>query len=557
MEDEAARFGAAVGLDSVSTFESIVDGADHYFMEMNTRIQVEHRVTELCYALEFVNPDDDEDVVRVDSLIEAMTLIARHGAALPKPRRVVRHADSLEVRLNATNDALAPFAGGQIESWSDCSPIEIRDDQGISLRNPDTGFFMPYYLAGAYDSNIALLLTHGETRAETYRNMLEVLRETRLAGTNLETNLDFLYGIVNWLVAQNPRAKIETRFVSAYLAAAGRLSADAQQVDLDAAYAHMKHKSTEMFTDPEVSAGYARAMDLKASMILRPLKALFARPHGLAGWTAVSARYLEILNGEIRWLANPVDVLHELYRFLNMSEPEGAAAETIWDHDLEILERARAFYARLQTGLSPASYGALNAMLREPNCPTGAPDAFREAWQGLRAEHLGYQHGLQILALPQHIARETGFHQLRVRPDMTVEIPADLLDGELQAKMRKVLAPPPFASPDEIVAEYRGMFFPREAPGMPRYLEAGTHFEVGDPLYVIEVMKMFTKVHATFAGTVDELLMQDQEGLVVRQGEVLFKVTPDERDEPIDQVEMDQRGRERTRFLAESCLQVA
>ena len=48
MEEEAARFGEAVGLDSVSTFECIVDRDKHFFMEMNTRIQVEHRVTELC-----------------------------------------------------------------------------------------------------------------------------------------------------------------------------------------------------------------------------------------------------------------------------------------------------------------------------------------------------------------------------------------------------------------------------------------------------------------------------------------------------------------------------
>ena len=57
MEDEAARFGEAVGLDSVSTFECIVDRDKHFFMEMNTRIQVEHRVTELCYALQFTMVD--------------------------------------------------------------------------------------------------------------------------------------------------------------------------------------------------------------------------------------------------------------------------------------------------------------------------------------------------------------------------------------------------------------------------------------------------------------------------------------------------------------------
>ena len=53
MEAEAAVFGSAVGLDSVSTFECIVDRDRHFFMEMNTRIQVEHRVSELCYSMRF------------------------------------------------------------------------------------------------------------------------------------------------------------------------------------------------------------------------------------------------------------------------------------------------------------------------------------------------------------------------------------------------------------------------------------------------------------------------------------------------------------------------
>jgi len=61
MEEESARFGQAVGLDSASTFECIVDRDRHYFMEVNTRIQVEHRVTELCYSLKFTNPKDKND----------------------------------------------------------------------------------------------------------------------------------------------------------------------------------------------------------------------------------------------------------------------------------------------------------------------------------------------------------------------------------------------------------------------------------------------------------------------------------------------------------------
>ena len=96
MEDEAVRFGTAVGLDSVATFECIVDADRHYFMEMNTRIQVEHRVSELCYGLRFENPDDPSDAFIVNSLVEVMAIIAWHKRKLPKPTRINRENASVE-----------------------------------------------------------------------------------------------------------------------------------------------------------------------------------------------------------------------------------------------------------------------------------------------------------------------------------------------------------------------------------------------------------------------------------------------------------------------------
>ena len=163
MEADGERFGRGVGLDSVSTFECIVEGFDHFFMEMNTRIQVEHGVTELVYRLKFTNPDDPGEFFYVDRLIEAMVLVELHGARLPRPERVPRHVSGGEIRMNATNDALKPHAGGMIRSWSKPLSYEIRDDQGIGTRNPDTGSFVYYNLAGAYDSNIALILTDGSS----------------------------------------------------------------------------------------------------------------------------------------------------------------------------------------------------------------------------------------------------------------------------------------------------------------------------------------------------------------------------------------------------------
>ena len=157
--------------------------------------------------MRFVNPEDASDAFVVESLVEAMVLLAAHGPALPKPERIARLPDSLEARLNATNDALQPSAGGVVEFWSDPIAGEIRDDQGISLHNPDTDVFMEYTLAGAYDSNIALLLTVGDSRESAYEQMAEVLRASRLRGKDLATNLAFHYGLVHWFLGRTVNAR--------------------------------------------------------------------------------------------------------------------------------------------------------------------------------------------------------------------------------------------------------------------------------------------------------------------------------------------------------------
>ncbi len=152
-------------------------------MEMNTRIQVEHRVTELCYALQLHQSRRRRRTVSWWSRWWRRWCCWRaHKTRLPKPERVHRNNDCVEARLNATNQALHPHAGGIIATGANAIEGEIRDDQGISLHNPDTDVFMNYTLAGAYDSNIALLLTVGNDRLDSYQRLAEILRVTQLLG---------------------------------------------------------------------------------------------------------------------------------------------------------------------------------------------------------------------------------------------------------------------------------------------------------------------------------------------------------------------------------------
>lgn len=524
METEAARFGEAVGLDSVSTFECIVDRDRHFFMEMNTRIQVEHRVSELCYAMKFTNPEDPTDSFVVESLVEAMVLLAAHGPQLPKPERVLRFNDSVEARLNATNDALQPSAGGQIQYWSDATEGEIRDDQGISLHNPDTDVFMNYTLAGAYDSNIALLLTVGDSRQHSYERMAEVLRSTSLRGPDLHTNLAFHYGLVNWFLGNQINARPTTKFIVPYLTAVGELTREAERVDLDIAWQILCKVRTSGLSQT-AAADMTVALSRKQTLVMRPLQALLASPHLLAGWLSINKLAFSYDKGHLSWADNPVDVLSDTYHFLKLDwSPDSPAANVIWDHDQQIISEAEGFYSDLSQRLGIDDWTALCIALARD-----VDERFEaNVWAEIQAAHRGFQAGLELLELLPAMARFTGFYELCVNEDLTIHIPDRLLDQEHQGAMAKALAPPPVAKSDEIVAASGGMFYGREAPEAPLYVNAGDHFEAGDPLYIVEVMKMFNKVYAPFAGTVDEVLI-DGDGVIISKGQPLFKVTPDEK----------------------------
>lgn len=544
MEAEAALFGSAVGLDSVSTFECIVDRDQHFFMEMNTRIQVEHRVSELCYAMRFENPEDPSDAFVVNSLVEAMVLLAAHGPRLPKPTRVARYADSVEARLNATNDALQPSAGGQIQHWSDAINGEIRDDQGISLHNPDTDVFMDYTLAGAYDSNIALLLTVGESRNSCYQNMAEVLRQTTMRGPELNTNLSFHYGLVNWFLGNDINARPTTKFIVPYLTAVGELAKEAQRVDIEAAWTLLCRQRIDEASQ-EHQAALQDVLQSKQSLLLRPIKVLLDSPHLLSGWLSVNEGAFQRDGDHIGWAENPIDLLSDTYHFLKMDWSAGAAAaHVIWDHDHKTLSEAEDFYRDLGQQLGVENWHDLTALLSASACEGKSADE----WSAILAAHRGFQAGMEILELLPAMARFTGFYELSVNADLSIAIPDRLLDETHQATMAKVLAPPPVAKSNEIVAVSGGMFYGREAPDAPLYVEAGDHFEAGEPVYIVEVMKMFNKVYAPFAGVVDEVLIEG-DGVIISKGQPLFKVTPDEKVEVEPEHVVAERRKAHTREL--------
>ncbi|HNF15370.1 MAG TPA: biotin carboxylase N-terminal domain-containing protein [Leptospiraceae bacterium] len=524
MEEQSERFGAAVKLNSVSTFESIVEGTNHFFMEMNTRIQVEHRVTEMAYRLKFTNPADKNDYFILESLIECMALLSLHGKRVPKPERILRNISGGEIRVNATNQSLQPHAGGVIQTWSPPIEHEIRDDQGIGVKNPDTNIFIHYKLAGAYDSNVALIVSYGKSRRENLERLSEIIRVTELRGNDLQTNMPVHYGLINWILGKDPMFKPNTRYMMSYLAGIGSLFSYSKDVDAEIVWAELSKQI--LAKNPERAKVLARKMTL----ILRPIKEVCANPHILAGFIGFNSSHSwKEENGKVKFLINPVRILNDLYRYLNLEKSEKKApCDQIWDHDAEILEAAISFYDEIDSlsgkKLNLADLDALFAKDKNPF----AGKISDESWAKCRESHTSFQLGMSALSIIPGLGIKSGFSKLGVDANLDPIVPDEFANPDSMNKLVKLLNPPPKAKSDEIVAPMGGMFYSREAPNLPVLISEGDQFKAGQPLFIIEVMKMFNKIAAPFSGTVVKNMMNDSDGKIVSKGQTIFKIQPDE-----------------------------
>ena len=172
MGEAAVRAAEAVGYEGAGTVEFLVDGENFYFMEMNTRIQVEHGVTELVTGVDLVRQQ-----LRIAS-----------GLSLDMGQEdVTIRGCAMECRVNA-EDPHGDFrpCPGKVEFLHFPGGAGVRVDS--CLYNGCT--MSPYY-----DSLAAKILAHGSTRLEAIRKMRRCLEEFALEGfpTNAELSYEILF----------------------------------------------------------------------------------------------------------------------------------------------------------------------------------------------------------------------------------------------------------------------------------------------------------------------------------------------------------------------------
>ena len=163
--EAAARAVRKIGYVGAGTVEFLVKGDRVAFLEMNTRLQVEHPVTELVYGV---------DLVRLQ-------IEVAEGAALP-PSPPEPSGWAVEARLYAEDSSFVPQSG---TLWRFEVPGDVRVDAGV-----ESGSVVPPY----YDAMLAKVVAHGATRAEAVRRLAGALRRARLHG--VPTNRDLLLDIL-------------------------------------------------------------------------------------------------------------------------------------------------------------------------------------------------------------------------------------------------------------------------------------------------------------------------------------------------------------------------
>lgn len=171
MGEAAVKAAKAVGYTGAGTIEFLLENnGNFYFMEMNTRIQVEHPVTEWVTGLDLI-----KEQIRIAS-----------GLALSYGQQDIRlKGHAIECRINAENpkQKFRPCPGT-------ITDLYLPGGQGIRI---DAAIYSGYAVPPYYDPMIAKLIVHADTREEAVAKLRSALGETIIEG--IDTNIDYLYEI--------------------------------------------------------------------------------------------------------------------------------------------------------------------------------------------------------------------------------------------------------------------------------------------------------------------------------------------------------------------------
>jgi acetyl-CoA carboxylase biotin carboxylase subunit len=157
--ERCAEACSSIGYRGVGTFEFLYEDGEFYFIEMNTRVQVEHPVTEMITGVDIVKEQTRSPPARSCAIARRTSVLRGHA---------------IECRINAEHpETFMPSPGRIEELHPPAAPAS-------GSTPTSTGYVVPPY----YDSMIGKLIAHGEDRDVALARMCNALRETVIEGIN-------------------------------------------------------------------------------------------------------------------------------------------------------------------------------------------------------------------------------------------------------------------------------------------------------------------------------------------------------------------------------------
>ncbi|MGL5043117.1 MAG: acetyl-CoA carboxylase biotin carboxylase subunit [Culicoidibacterales bacterium] len=173
MGDAAIRLAKNVEYEGVGTIEYLVEESGlFYFIEMNTRIQVEHPVTEMVTGID---------------LVKEQIKVAMGQKLTYRQKDIQLTGHAIECRINAED----PFNNFRPSP----GPVEVLFFPGGHGVRIDSALYQGCSVSPTYDSMVAKIIVHGKTREEAISKMRRCLEECII--TPIKTNIDFQYEIIN------------------------------------------------------------------------------------------------------------------------------------------------------------------------------------------------------------------------------------------------------------------------------------------------------------------------------------------------------------------------
>ena len=187
MGEDAIKAAKGAGYRNAGTIEYVLDqDGNYYFIEMNTRIQVEHPITEMITGVD---------------LIKEQIRIAANQKLTYKQSDIHLNGHAIECRINAENpkEGFRPCPGT-------VNSLHLPGGLGVRI---DTALYQGYKVSSHYDSMIAKVIVHGSNRLEAIRRMRRVLAELVIDG--IDTNQELQYLILH--TGEYVKGNFDTSFI--------------------------------------------------------------------------------------------------------------------------------------------------------------------------------------------------------------------------------------------------------------------------------------------------------------------------------------------------------